>query len=195
MRVELKALQRRLSITVVFVTHDQVEAMTLSDRLAVMNRGKIEQLASPREIYTKPGTSFVQEFLGRVIWMEGSVLESKSESVVIRLEGEDKVQIRCHANEMRPNIGDTVVVAVRPEEVRVCKEKEGEGFNQVPCEVETAVFLGDRYECHLRFGPMRFTLYTAVGESYSSGQKVYVNFPENAVRIWRKEEASLSAAP
>lgn len=186
MRVELKALQRRLSITVVFVTHDQVEAMTLSDRLAVMNHGKIEQLASPQEVYTRPATSFVQEFLGRVIWMEGSVLESESDSVVIGLEGEDKVRIRCHANELRPNNGEAVVVAVRPEEVRVCKDKEGEGLNQVPCEVETAVFLGDRYECHLRFGSMKFTLYTAVGESFSSGQKVYVNLPEKAVRIWRK---------
>ena len=81
------------------------------------------------------------------------------------------------------------MVAVRPEEVSIGKVKEGEGFNQVPCEVDTAVFLGDRYECHLRFGPMSFTLYTSVGESFSSGQKVYVNLPENAVRVWRMDEA------
>jgi ABC-type Fe3+/spermidine/putrescine transport system ATPase subunit len=74
MRLELKVLQRRLSITVIFVTHDQVEAMTITDRLAVMKDGRIEQLGSVQEIYEHPRSRFVQEFIGRVIWFEGEVV-------------------------------------------------------------------------------------------------------------------------
>ncbi len=194
MRVELKELQRRLSITVVFVTHDQIEAMTLSDRLAVMSQGRIEHLGTPQEIYTKPATSFVQEFLGRVIWLEGSIVENNLNKVCVELSGDESVQIRCDTTDGAMKTGEPVVVAVRPEEVKLDKSKEGDGLNQVPCVVETAVFLGDRYECHLRFGNNTFTLYTAVNEPYSTGEKLYLGLSEKAVRIWRKADAGQLAA-
>ncbi len=190
MRVELKELQRRLSITVVFVTHDQIEAMTLSDRLAVMSQGRIEHLGSPQEIYTKPATSFVQEFLGRVIWLEGNVVEDNLKKVCVGLSGDEPVQIQCDSTDGGMKTGEPVVVAVRPEEVKLSKSKEGDGLNQVPCIVETAVFLGDRYECHLRFGTNTFTLYTAVNEPYTAGQKLYLGVSDKTVRIWRKANAS-----
>ncbi len=190
MRVELKELQRRLSITVVFVTHDQIEAMTLSDRLAVMSQGRIEQLGSPQEIYTKPATSFVQEFLGRVIWLEGSVIEDNLDNVCVGLSGDETVEIRCNSTDGGMKKGEPVVVAVRPEEVKLGKSKERDGLNQIPCIVETAVFLGDRYECHLRFGTNTFTLYTSVNEPFFSGQKLYLGLSEKTVRIWRKADAT-----
>ena len=194
MRVELKELQRRLSITVVFVTHDQIEAMTLSDRLAVMSQGRIEHLGTPQEIYTKPATSFVQEFLGRVIWLEGRVIEDNLARLLVELSGDEPVQIRCVSTDGGMKKGDPVVVAVRPEEVKLCKGREGDGLNQVPCVVETAVFLGDRYECHLRFGANTFTLYTSINEPFSSGQKLYLGLSEKSVRIWRKADTSQSVA-
>ena len=194
MRVELKELQRRLSITVVFVTHDQIEAMTLSDRLAVMNQGRIEQLGTPHEIYTKPATSFVQEFLGRVIWLEGSVIEDNLGQLCVGLLGDETVEIRCDSTDGGMKKGEPVVVAVRPEEVKLGKSKDGDGLNQVPCVVETAVFLGDRYECHLRFGTNTFTLYTGVNEPFSSGQKLYMGLSDKNIRIWRKTDATPLAA-
>jgi len=175
---------------VVFVTHDQIEAMTLSDRLAVMSQGRIEQLGSPQEIYTKPATSFVQEFLGRVIWLEGSVIEDNLDNVCVGLSGDETVEIRCNSTDGGMKKGEPVVVAVRPEEVKLGKSKEGDGLNQIPCIVETAVFLGDRYECHLRFGTNTFTLYTSVNEPFFSGQKLYLGLSEKTVRIWRKADAT-----
>ncbi|NIO11094.1 MAG: ATP-binding cassette domain-containing protein [Deltaproteobacteria bacterium] len=193
MRVELKELQRRLSITVVFVTHDQIEAMTLSDRLAVMSQGKIEHLGTPQEIYTKPATSFVQEFLGRVIWLEGSVIEDKQNRLSIGLASDESVQIHCGPADDNMKTGEPVVVAVRPEDVKLAKDRIGDGSNQVPCTVETAVFLGDRYECHLRFGSNSFTLYAAVGEPYTSGEKLFLVLPENTIRVWRKAHTNPAA--
>ncbi len=73
MRVELKLLQRRLGITVLFVTHDQVEALSLSDRIAVMHRGRVEQVGPPRHLYERPGTAFVRDFLGQTVILKGRV--------------------------------------------------------------------------------------------------------------------------
>jgi len=186
MRVELKGLQQRLSITVIFVTHDQIEAMTLSDRLAVMKDGRIEQLGSPQEIYERPETPFVQEFIGRVIWLEGKVVDTGWGGLLIGLSGNEGAHIRCETSEEGIRQGDAVVIAVRPEEVRLTQEREGDGVNQIPCLVEAAVFLGDRYECHLRYGATTFALPTARSEAFAAGQKVCLRLSPNSVRIWRK---------
>jgi ABC-type Fe3+/spermidine/putrescine transport system ATPase subunit len=186
MRVELRSLQRRLSITVIFVTHDQIEAMTLSDRLAVMRQGRIEQIGAPQEIYERPQTPFVQEFIGRVIWLEGKVVENGGQSVIVGLTGEEKAHIRCEVADGKMNHGDDVVIAIRPEEVKLSLHSEGDGFNQLPCRVETAVFLGDKYECHLRYGTSTFALPTSRTEPVSAGQRVCLKLSPDSVRIWRK---------
>ena len=82
-RLELKLLQRRLGVTVVFVTHDQIEALSLSDRIAVMNRGQVEQLGQPYEIYERPATPFVRDFLGRTVLLRGEVRESSPTGHVV----------------------------------------------------------------------------------------------------------------
>lgn len=78
MRLELKALQRRVGITFLFITHDQEEALSLSDRMAVMNRGRLEQVGTPRELYGQPASRFVAEFLGEVNWVNGAGLRPES---------------------------------------------------------------------------------------------------------------------
>ncbi len=187
MRVELKELQRRLSITIIFVTHDQIEAMSLSDRLAVMRNGKVEQMGSPQEIYERPSTPFVQEFIGRVIWLEGKVIETGWEGALIALSGDGEGHVRCSTSNVEVRTGDHVVIAIRPEEVRLAREREGDGLNQVPCRVETAIFLGDRYECHLRYGTTTFTLPTSRGQPFAAGQSVSLKISSDSVRIWRKD--------
>ena len=85
MRGELKILQRRLGITVLFVTHDQIEALSLSDRIAVMSLGNIEQLGRPLELYNAPKSAMVRDFLGRTLILDGEVAERRGETVVVRL--------------------------------------------------------------------------------------------------------------
>ena len=186
MRIELKSLQRRLAITVIFVTHDQIEAMTLSDRLVVMREGKIEQIGGPREIYERPRTPFVQEFIGRVIWLEGEVVDRGWQEVLVALAGNEGAKIRCETTDTDMKKGDAVVVAIRPEKVDLEPRHGQEGFNQVPCRVETSVFLGDRYECHLRYGETTFILPTSSAASFSSGDKVSLRLSPESARIWRK---------
>ena len=190
MRVELKSLQRRLAITVIFVTHDQIEAMTLSDRLVVMRQGEIEQIGTPRAIYERPQTPFVQEFIGRVIWLEGEVIDRGWQEVLVALSGDEGAKIRCETTDADMKKGDAVVVAIRPEKVELAPRREGEGFNQVPCRVENAVFLGDRYECHLRYGSTTFILPTSHAASFSTGEKVCLKLSPESARIWRKSSWS-----
>lgn len=186
MRVDLTRLQRQLSITVIFVTHDQVEAMTLSDRLAVMNDGRIEQIGSPREIYEHPLTPFVQEFIGRVIWFEGEILEAEGKGVVVSLSGNGTPSIRCAQAHGTLQRGERAVLAIRPEEIDVQLEDEGKGWNRIPCVVESAIFLGDHFECHLKHRDLRFNLSTARSQPLSPGQRVSVRVAPEAVHAWRK---------
>lgn len=188
MRLELKAIQRHLSITVIFVTHDQIEAMTLSDRLAVMNGGKIEQIDSPQNIYERPQTRFVQEFIGRVIWFGGEVANLNGSEFLVGLLDREGTRIRCAQGGEGLKKGDPVVVSIRPEEVTLEKQSCGSGLNRVPCQVETVVFLGDRYEYHLRWEKLTFTLSTPRSEPLSPGQSVCLRLPPESIHLWHSSE-------
>src|SRR5207244_1944821 len=87
MRVELKVLQRRLGVTVLFVTHDQIEALSLSDRVAVMQSGRVEQVGAPRALYERPASAFVRDFLGQTVILRGVVKELASETVGVAMDG------------------------------------------------------------------------------------------------------------
>ncbi|MDQ6688396.1 MAG: ABC transporter ATP-binding protein [Actinomycetota bacterium] len=119
MQLELKRIQREVGITFVYVTHDQGEALTMSDRIAVMNRGRVEQLGSPREVYEQPRTRFVADFIGT-----SNVLSGKAERVV---DGDAVVEVGDQERFVVPLHGergdDELVVAVRPEKVAIGAEQ------------------------------------------------------------------------
>ena len=135
MRYEIKEIQRRLGITVVYVTHDQVEAMTMSDRVFVINQGIIQQIGSPIEIYSHPANQFVADFVGKVNFLRGSV-----EGDRIKLKGVD--QFLPYDG---PVTGD-VVVAVRPESIRIADQGQINGV------LESQFFLGEVNDCRVRLG-------------------------------------------
>jgi ABC-type Fe3+/spermidine/putrescine transport system ATPase subunit len=190
MRVELRDLQRRLSITVIFVTHDQIEAMTLSDRIAVMNQGRIDQVGAPQDIYERPRTRFVQEFIGRVIWFEGKVRDVDPGGLWVELSADESACIRSQQMAREVNRGDDVIVAVRPEDVELAEDGIGAESNRLACVVEKRLFLGDRMECHLRYGETRFALATSLTKGLSNGQKVCLRLPPGLVHVWSKGEKS-----
>ena len=178
-------------MTVIFVTHDQLEAMTLSDRLAVMNQGKIDQLGTPQEIYEHPQTRFVQEFIGRVIWFEGQVLEITANDVWVGPAGNEEIRIQCERNSAAFQNGDPVVVAVRPDELRVDKTQGSmRTVNRVPCRVEASVFLGESYECHLRYEQQEFTITTSRQDPLAPGGNVNLELPPKSVNVWHKPDSS-----
>lgn len=115
MRLEIRHLQKQLGITSVYVTHDQVEAMSLSDRIVVMNKGKIEQVGTPEEIFLRPSSLFVADFIGRANFIETQVLKRNEKTCLVKVFGEE-YNVVCSP---KVQSGDTVYLMVRPEAVQL----------------------------------------------------------------------------
>jgi spermidine/putrescine transport system ATP-binding protein len=147
MQVELKELQRQVGITFVFVTHDQEEALTMSDRIAVMKDGHIEQEGEPREIYEHPATRFVADFIGLTNFLDGEVVDRREGDVLVRTR--DSIDIWCTA-QAAPATGDAVTVAVRPEKIAMQTEGKPGGVNCWRGRVLAGTFLGEQTEYRVR---------------------------------------------
>ena len=140
MRMELRHLLRDLGITAIFVTHDQDEALVMSDRIAVMNAGRIEQLDTPNAVYTEPATPFVLDFVGMSTRLRGTVASASGEDLAV-----DTAVGRVRARGRVPS-GAGVIVAVRPENLRLGAARAGE--NAVDLKVRDPVFLGSKLILH-----------------------------------------------
>ena len=121
MQIELRMLQQQVGITFVFVTHDQEEALTLSDRVAVMDEGQILQMDSPRQIYERPSSRKVADFIGQMNLLEG-VVQSVGKRVTVRTSALGEVSVS--ENDQAVDVGDSVTLAVRPENLRLRTDSE-----------------------------------------------------------------------
>ena len=149
LRFELKRFQRELGITSVYVTHDQIEALALSSRIAVMKDGKIMQIGRPREIYEKPANHFVAEFIGTSNFVEGTAAGREGEFLVVDT---DAGPLRATVDATVP-VGEPVILAVRPEGIVMSTEAPtGAEPNEWPGEVITRSFLGDSVDHMVRAG-------------------------------------------
>lgn len=140
MQLELKALQQQLGITFIYVTHDQEEALTMSDRIAVMSKGKVQQLATPVEIYERPVNKFVADFIGESNFLEGKIKSiSKDEAVVfipaLQAEIKGMPMSRDFVN------GEEVSVSIRPEKIRIV-EHGSNGDGMFKAKVLNSVYIG-----------------------------------------------------
>ena len=137
MQLELKRIQREVGTTFIYVTHDQKEAITMSNKIAVVNNGRIEQLDSSATIYERPKTSFVAGFIGETNLIEGT-LESLEEKIgVIRVKG---TQIRAIIN-FDTVLGDTITLSIRPEHLQI-NAKIKEGMNHLSATIDDEIYLG-----------------------------------------------------
>ncbi|HEX5700249.1 MAG TPA: ABC transporter ATP-binding protein [Rubrobacter sp.] len=186
LQIELKALQEQVGITFVYVTHDQEEALTMADRLAVMNGGRIEQVGSPREVYEEPATAYVADFLG-----VSNLLDAHATGT----DPDGRCRVRVGDSELLASCGHTsargpVKVVVRPERVRVeALQKSGE--NRLPGKVERVVYAGaisqyvvaldrgDSIQCMLANDGVDF--------AFDRGASVSVHLPCEALRVLRTE--------
>jgi iron(III) transport system ATP-binding protein len=151
-RAWLKRLQEDLGITTVYVTHDQDEALALSDRIAVMSNGHMLQVGTPTEIYETPATAEVAAFVGRCNFLEASITEvTDSQAVVTLAANGQSLTIRTDEN---AQVGETVTVAIRPEQLRLCslESPAPSGANTLDTEVITVSYLGSRYEYDVKLG-------------------------------------------
>ena len=193
LQTELKALQEAVGITFIYVTHDQEEALTMSDRIAVMCDGRVDQLGAPREVYEEPASVFVADFLGVANLLPAQVVSS---------DGHGGCRVRLGESELRAGRGDTstrgdAVLVVRPE--RVCLEEHGsEGPNRVPGMVERIVYLGPAVQVIVRLaagGAIQALVQSANDEvPWRQGTPVHAHLPADALRVLRSGEPELEVA-
>jgi putative spermidine/putrescine transport system ATP-binding protein len=148
MQLEIKHLQKRLGITAVYVTHDQQEALTMSDRIAVFHQGRIRQIGTPDELYERPESAFVAQFVGENNRLEGTLCELEGRRCRVRLE--DGTEVAAEAVDAAP-IGSSVVLSVRPERIRVEPPESAENPNRFPALVDEVIYYGDHARVRLRF--------------------------------------------
>ena len=169
MLIELDLIHDDVGITFLYVTHDQAEAMSLSDRIAVMDAGRIEQVGTPAEIYESPRTSFVAAFIGDTNFFEGEVAEIvDGEWSRLRIEGFPDVL--CF-NDKQIGQGRAVSLSLRPEKLRGWREKpEADGrHNVVPGRVEDVIYLGSHMKNGVRAGGHRHTVFAAHTHTHATG--------------------------
>ncbi|HXK22437.1 MAG TPA: ABC transporter ATP-binding protein [Myxococcota bacterium] len=147
MRLELKRIQREVGITFVFVTHDQEEALSLSDRMVVMRAGRVEQVGTPEEIYGRPETAFVARFIGSANLISVRVEETRNGRTSLRLPGDRRADVdpggRRFAN------GDDALLMVRPEDLALDSKEPGTGWASLPVTCTDLVFQGAVVRCAL----------------------------------------------
>ena len=178
MRTEIRRIQKELNITSVYVTHDQIEAMTLSDRIVVMNQGIIEQIGTPVEIYRFPNSKFVADFIGRANFVSGEVQEKIESKLTVKSLGQviELKNIKREFNKLQ-----AVTLIIRPEMIRI--KKAGELFKGV---IHRAVYLGDVIEYVVEVcGQLITGLETDpyVMELFPEGEQVTVGFAEGCIQV------------
>jgi iron(III) transport system ATP-binding protein len=153
-RFWLRDFQKRLGITAVYVTHDQAEALAISDMVAVMSAGEVLQFAPPKEIYEKPASRFVAEFIGQTSFFDGSVLDASEGLVSVRLPSGPVLKARSSAD---VRAGASVFIAVRAERVELVSGSSPPSDNTLSARVQSRVYVGSTYEYLLETpdGPLR----------------------------------------
>jgi ABC-type Fe3+/spermidine/putrescine transport system ATPase subunit len=183
MRVELKLLQARLGLTLIYVTHDQSEALSLSDRIAVLNRGHIEQVGAPRALYEQPATPFVRDFLGKSVTLPGRVKSLAAGRAAIELIGESSALIDCAVPAGLDLTADREVeISLRPEAIHLANGQDG-ALNGV---VEAVLYQGERSECEVRIGASTLCVYLPAASNTAPGDKIALAIEPNAARLWAK---------
>jgi len=179
LRHEIKALQRKLGVTTIMVTHDQEEALTMADRIVVMNQGIIEQVGTPQEIYHAPATRFVADFIGTMNFLAARQISETTVQV-------GELILQCKKTEQKFTT-PTVVAAIRPEDIIVGKSDE----NTIPVEIAEIEFLGAFGRAELiadNLGDIKITADFSANlmkrENLSKGMKISVSLPKDRIRIY-----------
>ena len=166
MQVELRQLQREVGITFVFVTHDQEEALSMSDRIAVMEKGKVLQVADPKTLYEAPASRAVASFIGTMNLFEGRVASVSGSTAVVETRVLGRIEARL-ANGASHAAGSSVLVALRPESLSL--SRVAEPCRSVPCRLISTAYFGDRSQFQVRLDGTASSVAVAVPHGRSGG--------------------------
>ncbi|HUH97550.1 MAG TPA: ABC transporter ATP-binding protein [Anaerolineales bacterium] len=180
LRAEIRSIQRALGITAIYVTHDQEEALSISDRIVVMNAGAIEQVGTPFEIYNFPQTAFVANFVGTLNTAEAEVIDPSKG--LIRM---DAVQLESDSPEIKSGQkGEKITIAIRPERLHFLSE--GKRANVFECKIENITFLGSVVRVQVSVGNVKFnndTFNNPFLELPKIGEKTQITCARDAVLV------------
>jgi iron(III) transport system ATP-binding protein len=181
MRIELRELQRALKLTTIYVTHDQAEALAMSNVVAVMSKGKIIQQGKPREIYENPSNPFTANFIGTTNFIRGKVVGEPVEDGA-RLVETPHGELFCYV----PNSifkGAPVLISVRPQNVLVSKELVPNARNVLEGRLRVAVFLGEYVDCQIEIGNEVLRAHMQSREKVHRGDEVFVHLPREVCTV------------
>ena len=176
MRTEIRRIQQTVGITAIYVTHDQSEAMSISDQIIIMNKGKIAQMGTPREIYYQPKNEFVADFIGEVNFLTGSVTSIDSKAIHVDVGG---VDITAESFE-KVSKGDSCKIVLRPESITLADQ------GVLPCTVTLSTFMGSYqyYQVDVNGMMIKITEYNPKNHKlYEAGDKAYLNFESHNLHI------------
>ncbi len=183
MRVELKRIQHEVGITSIYVTHDQAEALVMSDEIIVMSKGRIQQKGGPREIYARPVNAYVSNFIGVANLLKGRVI-----SVTAPGRGEVEIAAGGRTAQLSCMLGTGIaagaeaVISVRPENVEATRQNGG--GPSLEGEVIQAIFLGNCIDCRVRWGEFEWKVMAHPRTGLKAGEKVYLRFdPEHTLAV------------
>jgi len=184
-RVEITRLQKELGITTVYVTHDQEEALCISDRIAVIDKGKVQQVGPPTEIYEKPQTRFVADFIGVANFLRGKIVGLGAEGrAIVETEGGTRVEAVLDSD---VSVGASVLLSFRPEAVQIEEEGKATGSkNLIEGKVRLASYLGDtvRYEVEAQDGVFRVDVHNPFGKKLlAEGEAIRLSFEPASCRV------------
>jgi iron(III) transport system ATP-binding protein len=183
-RLELRGLVKRLGITTLYVTHDQLEALTMSDVVAVMDKGRIVQATSPLELYQQPATRFVASFIGQSNFLDGRISRIAEAGTS---EVETEAGVICCVAPFDAKVGDSVSVSVRPEDVHVSTEKRLNASNVLAGTVSSVVFLGEAKECHVRLGGANLRLRVHPASQIENGSILQIRLDPEKCRALNRD--------
>ncbi len=185
MQIELRALQREVGITFVFVTHDQEEALSMSDRIAVMSAGRVLQVDTPEQLYEQPLSREVADFIGTMNFIEGRVGSSDGGIIAVDTEAIGRVQAKP---ERSFQTGERVLVAIRPEKIVASREAPSDAANAVQGRIGAAAYLGDRSHLQVRVEGLERPMAVAstnilplVHSTHAASGPIWLSWPREAV--------------
>ena len=190
MRIEVRLLQQRLGITILFVTHDQIEALTLSDRIAVMNAGRVEQIGTPAELYDRPATPFVRDFLGQTVTIKGEIVRAGDGRVGVEVTSTSGIRATLFSHEapaFATESGSSAYVSIRPEDIVVEADNSPRSAaqNMLPAVIKTLLFAGERHEATIGIaGGDDIPLLLSRSVGWAEGQSIVLRLPPERIRLW-----------
>lgn len=192
-RQELRDLQQQTKLTFIYVTHDQEEALALSDRIAVMHKGQVEQVGTPKEIYDRPSSLFVAQFIGKANFLTGQVIEQQADCFLVEVQG---TPVKATAPSYKPTLGETVTLMIRPEQTQLLsisaddpqfRQLDQDKFeNQIAGKITTVTYIGQLLQIQAETAIGNFTITQLSGAE-----------PSGEIRIaWSAQNCTIiSAAP